>query len=86
MKKVFTPKTKKEKDEQHRFFFWYKKENQAWIRNTLQKVGRNDLVEKLLFTKNKKEYGKPSKTERNKKDKKGFVSVLDKSARKRKRF
>jgi len=85
MKKVFTPKTKKEKEEQHRFFFWYKKENQAWIRNTLQKVGRNDLVEKLLFTKNKKEFGKPTKSEKNKKKNGGFVSVMDKSARNRKR-
>jgi uncharacterized radical SAM protein YgiQ len=85
LKKVFTPKTKKEKDEQHRFFFWYKKENQAWIRNTLQKVGRNDLVEKLLFTKNKKEYAKPNKLTKSKNKKDGFVSVLDKSARKRKR-
>lgn len=48
LKKVFVPKTKKEKDEQHRFFFWYKKENKNWIRNTLNKVNRNDLVQKLL--------------------------------------
>lgn len=48
LKKVFVPKTKKEKDEQHRFFFWYKKENKGWIRNTLNKVNRNDLVQKLL--------------------------------------
>ncbi len=85
MKEVFTPKTKKEKEEQHRFFFWYKKENQAWIRNTLQKVGRNDLVEKLLFTKNKKEFGNSAKTKKNKKKNDSFVSVMDKSSRKRKR-
>ena len=48
LKKVFTPKSKKDKDEQHRFFFWYKKENQAWIRNTLSKVGKIDLIQKLL--------------------------------------
>lgn len=48
LKKVYVPKTKKEKDEQHRFFFWYKKENRNWIRNTLGKVNRNDLVQKLL--------------------------------------
>ena len=48
LKKAYVPKSKKEKEEQHRFFFWYKKENQNWIRNTLQKVGRNDLIEKLL--------------------------------------
>ena len=48
LKKVFVPKTKQEKDEQHRFFFWYKKENRGWIKNTLSKVNRNDLVQKLL--------------------------------------
>ena len=45
LKKTYTPKSKQEKDEQHRFFFWYKKENQAWIRNTLHKLNRNDLLE-----------------------------------------
>lgn len=48
LQKAYVPKSKKEKDEQHRFFFWYKKENQNWIRNTLQKAGRSDLVKKLL--------------------------------------
>ena len=48
LKPTRTPKSKKDKDEQHRFFFWYKKENQQWIRNTLTKVGRNDLLQKLL--------------------------------------
>ncbi len=48
LKKVYVPKSKKEKDEQHRFFFWYKKENRNWIKNTLNKVNRNDLVQKLL--------------------------------------
>ncbi|MCF6181688.1 YgiQ family radical SAM protein [Lutibacter sp.] len=48
LKLVKTPKSKVEKEEQHRFFFWYKKENKNWIKNTLLKVGRNDLVTKLL--------------------------------------
>ncbi len=48
LQKAYVPKSKQEKDEQHRFFFWYKKENQNWIRNTLQKAGRSDLVKKLL--------------------------------------
>ena len=48
LKKMKTPKTKQEKEDQHRFFFWYKPENQKWIRNTLKKVGREDLVERLL--------------------------------------
>ena len=48
LERMKTPKTKKEKDEQHRFFFWYKKENQDWIRKTLLKVGRQDLADRLL--------------------------------------
>ncbi|MCK5815829.1 MAG: YgiQ family radical SAM protein, partial [Flavobacteriaceae bacterium] len=30
------------------FFFWYKKENKAWIKSTLSKLGRGDLLEVLL--------------------------------------
>lgn len=48
LKKTYVPKSKKEKEEQHRFFFWYKKENRKWIKNTLQKVGRSDLLSRLL--------------------------------------
>jgi len=48
LKPTRTPKSKKEKDDQHRFFFWYKKENQQWIRNTLTNVGRTDLLQKLV--------------------------------------
>ena len=48
LKKTYTPRTKKEKDEQHRFFFWYKKENADWIKNTLRKVGRSDLLQRLM--------------------------------------
>lgn len=48
LKPIETVKTKEEKLNQNRFFFWYKKENQAWIKNRLLKDKRNDLVEKLL--------------------------------------
>lgn len=48
LKPVFTPKTKQDKQDQSRFFFWYKKENQNWIRNTLTNVGRTDILNKLL--------------------------------------
>ncbi len=48
LKPTNTPKTKKEKEDQHRFFFWYKKENQHWIKNTLSKFNRADLIKKLL--------------------------------------
>jgi uncharacterized radical SAM protein YgiQ len=48
LKPTTTPRTKKEKDEQHRFFFWYKNENKKWIKDTLTKVGKIDLIKKLL--------------------------------------
>lgn len=79
LKKTYVPKSKKEKADQHRFFFWYKKENQSWIKNTLQKVDRNDLVQRLLS---------PSNSNREKsrrsgsKNPKGYTSVLNKSSRK----
>ena len=54
LKKVNTPITRKEKEEQHRFFFWYKDENKAWIKNTLNKLGRHDLLKVLLPEKTEK--------------------------------
>jgi uncharacterized radical SAM protein YgiQ len=55
LKPVFTPKSKQEKQDQHRFFFWYKKENQQWIKNVLTKAQRPELIQKLsVFTKKKR--------------------------------
>ncbi|WP_044400380.1 YgiQ family radical SAM protein [Lacinutrix sp. Hel_I_90] len=54
LKKVNTPITRKEKDEQHRFFFWYKEENKEWIKKTLNKLGREDLLKVLLPEKTEK--------------------------------
>lgn len=48
LKPIKTVKTKEEKLNQNRFFFWYKRENRDWIKNRLQKVNRPDLAEKLL--------------------------------------
>jgi uncharacterized radical SAM protein YgiQ len=85
LKKMYVPKSKKDKEEQHRFFFWYKKENRNWIRNTLQKVNRNDLIAKILPV-NKYTIEKyTSNTESTSRNKKSFVSVLDKPKRKGKR-
>lgn len=53
LKPVFTARNPEEKKAQQRFFFWYKKENQPWIRNVLEKSNRTDLVEKLLGNPNK---------------------------------
>ena len=79
LKKMKTPKTKQEKEDQHRFFFWYKPENQKWIRNTLKKVGRLDLVERLLPKEDEqKATGFKNGGVKHKSKKKEFVSVLPK--------
>jgi radical SAM superfamily enzyme YgiQ (UPF0313 family) len=45
---VFTAKTKEEKLEQRKFFFWYKKEYRQQIMRDLQKMNRPDLIRKLF--------------------------------------
>ena len=44
---MYSPRSKKEREDQHKFFFWYKKENKDWIRNTLAKIGNSFLIDKL---------------------------------------
>lgn len=48
LKPVKTAKTREEKQNQNRFFFWYKKENKQWIEKELNKAKRPDLLEKLM--------------------------------------
>ena len=48
LRPIYTARTKREKKNQHLFFFWYKKENWRVIREKLQGMGRPDLVDKLL--------------------------------------
>ncbi len=50
LKPIKTVKSKEEKLNQNRYFFWYKRENKDWIRNRLTKLNRPDLSEKLLGT------------------------------------
>lgn len=47
LKAVYTAKTKEEKLNQQRFFFWYKPENRRWLTDTLKKSGRTDLLAKF---------------------------------------
>jgi len=59
LKPVYTAKSKREKQQQHLFFFWHKRENHQQIREKLVSIGREDLIEKLITEKkqhNKKEY------------------------------
>jgi len=53
MKQYFVPKTKQDKQNQHRFFFWYKRENQQWIIKQLQNTKQAHLI-KVLLEQNKK--------------------------------
>ncbi len=48
LKKVHIPKTQEEKVLQRNFFFWYKKENQYFLKNFLREINRNDLIFKLF--------------------------------------
>jgi hypothetical protein len=80
LKPTKSPKTKQEKEEQHRFFFWYKKENQQWIRNVLSKVGRKDLLQKLMPENNSWRKNKDNKT------KDTFNETVVFTSRKKKKF
>jgi len=55
LKPIKTVKTKEEKLNQNRYFFWYKRENQDWIKQRLTKANRPDLVQKLLGDQTKSE-------------------------------
>jgi hypothetical protein len=65
-----------EKRDQHRFFFWYKRENHRWIKNVLNKANRQDLVNELLSSatpKTKEGSGKKNtQVRKNKSDKKSY--------------
>ena len=70
---VYTAKSKKEKKNQHLFFFWYKRENHQVIRDKLKAMNREDLIEKLLSQRKKYEKREAIKNRslKNKRGKKG---------------
>jgi uncharacterized radical SAM protein YgiQ len=53
LKPIYTAKTKEEKQNQNRFFFWYKPEFRDLIRSRLNKLKRPDLADRLLAKKKK---------------------------------
>ena len=67
LKPIYTAKTRKERDEQHKFFFWWKPENRTWIQKTLEKAGKLELAVELL---KKKEKDEPPRNKKRKKKKK----------------
>lgn len=58
LKPVKTAKTREEKQDQNRYFFWYKPEYKDWIRNRLTKLNRPDLLERLVGSQKKATGGK----------------------------
>jgi uncharacterized radical SAM protein YgiQ len=48
MEKIYTARNKHEKENQRKFFFWYKREFKNSIIKDLRSKGRNDLVKKLF--------------------------------------
>ena len=48
MEKIYTARNKNEKENQRKFFFWYKNEFKSSIVNDLKSKGRNDLIDKLF--------------------------------------
>jgi len=58
-KPYYTPKSKKEKEKQHRFFFWYKKENRDWIKKSLANATDGSLLKRLLKRDGNSYNGKP---------------------------
>ncbi len=72
LKPVYTAKSKKEKRQQHLFFFWHKRENHQQIRDKLKSLGREDLIDKLISDKkkhHKREFVKGRSKKRNGKKK-----------------
>lgn len=65
LKPTFTPKSEKEKKDQQKFFFWYKKENHNWIRNVLTNANRKDILNKLIPQSRKPSFA-PNKGQRHK--------------------
>ncbi|MEY4126013.1 MAG: hypothetical protein RL737_202, partial [Bacteroidota bacterium] len=56
---VVVVKSEKEKRSQNKFFFWYQKENQDWIREKLKSINRPDLIKRLLGDEPKKDSNVP---------------------------
>ncbi len=73
LRPIYTAKSKRERKNQHLFFFWYKPENWGIIRSKLKALGRDDLIEKLL--RDRKKNAKRRMIERRRKRR---LSVKDK--------
>ena len=59
LKPYKTVKTKEEKKDQNRYFFWYKRENHKWIKGRLNKINNKELTQRLLGDSEQKPDKKP---------------------------
>lgn len=50
LEKIYTARSKHAKENQRKFFFWYKKEFRHSIINDLKSRGRNDLINRLFYS------------------------------------
>ena len=48
LEKVYTARSKEEKEAQRQFFFWYDRERQQSIVTSLKRLHREDLITKLF--------------------------------------
>ncbi|MDX1446358.1 YgiQ family radical SAM protein [Lishizhenia sp.] len=84
LKPVYTAKTRDQKQNQHKFFFWYKKENRHWIKSRLEKADRQDLIEKLIGSETQFAQRKPSQHKKGKAQAQGKKEVPEWLAKRRK--
>jgi uncharacterized radical SAM protein YgiQ len=69
LKPMYTARDDKEREEQNRFFFWYKREHRDWIRKTLSRRGLRDMADRLLDESKRAKVGGISRHERKRKRK-----------------
>lgn len=67
--RVFTARTPQQKLEQRKYFFWYKRENEEDIRNSLNRMHRADLIRQLYGDRPFKPLKNNTKNNRDKKKK-----------------
>jgi uncharacterized radical SAM protein YgiQ len=71
LRPISTVKSKEDKLDQRRFFFWYKRENHSFIKKSLTKAKKPELIEKLIGNNTDQGNSRPKwLEERRRKDKK----------------
>ncbi|WP_085535966.1 YgiQ family radical SAM protein [Massilibacteroides vaginae] len=54
LEKIYTARTKEEKLAQRQFFFWYQPEYRQRIQQSLRRIGRKDLIDRLFENSNRR--------------------------------